>query len=144
MSLGAADITVERQAGGIGGSLGHRQRNAEDGVGTEAALVGRAIQFDHGLVDMDLVLGFHAADRLEQFAVHGLDGAQHALAEVAGAAVAQLNRLMCSGGGARRYGRTAHRAVFEYDVDLDGRISTAVQDFTPDNVDDGSHCDVLD
>src|SRR5436189_304734 len=37
VGLGAADITVERQAGGVGRGLGHRQRNAENGIGAEAA-----------------------------------------------------------------------------------------------------------
>jgi hypothetical protein len=88
---------------------------------------------------MDLVLGFHAADRLEQLAIDGLHRPQDALSEVAGAAVAQFDRLMGTGRGAGGHRSAAHRAVFEHDVDLDGRISAAVQDFTPDNVDDGGH-----
>lgn len=88
---------------------------------------------------MDLVFGFHAADGLEQLAVNRLDGFEHAFAEIAGAAVAQFDGLMGTGRSTRRHRRAAHRAVFENDIDLDGRISTAVQDFTPDNVDDGGH-----
>ena len=144
MRLGAADIAVERQAGGFGRGLRHRQRDAENGVGAEAALVRRAVELDHRLVDVDLVFGFHAADRLEQFAIDGLDGLEHALAEIAGAAVAQFDGLVGAGREHRRHRGAAHRAVFEHDIDLDGRVATAVQDFTPDNVDDGGHCDVLD
>ena len=118
--------------------------DAEDGVGAETALVRRAVELDHSLVDMDLALGLHAADRLEQFTVHRLDGALDALAEIARPAITQLNRFMRAGRSARWHRGAAHRAVFEHDVDLDGRITTAIQDFTPDNVDDGGHCDVPD
>ena len=49
--LGAADIAIERQAGGLRRRLGHRQRHAQDGVGAQPRLVGRAVQRDHGVVD---------------------------------------------------------------------------------------------
>ena len=78
------------------------------------ALFGRAVERDHRLVDGDLVLGVHAADRLEDLAVDGLDRLQHALAEIARlVAVAQLDRLVRAGRGARGHRRAAHRAVLE-------------------------------
>ena len=135
----AADIAVERQAGGFRRGLGDRQRHAEDGVGAEPALVRRAVELDHRLVDVDLVLGFHAADRLEDLAVDGLDRLLDALAEIARAAVAQFDRLMRAGRGAGRNRGAAHRAVLEHDVDLDGRVAAAVQNFAADDVDDGGH-----
>ena len=49
---GAADIAIERQVAAIGGGLGHGQRDAENGVGAEPALVRRAVELDHGLVDL--------------------------------------------------------------------------------------------
>ena len=70
---GAADIAVERQAARLRRRLGDRQRDAEDGVGAEAALVGRAVERDQRLVDLDLLLGVHAADRVEDLAVDGVD-----------------------------------------------------------------------
>jgi hypothetical protein len=71
----AADVLVERQAGRLGGGLGGGQRDAEDGVGAQAALVGRAVQLDHQVVDAALVFGVDARQRVEQLAidrVHGL------------------------------------------------------------------------
>ena len=137
---GAADIAIQRHVEGFGRRLGDRERHAENGVGAEPALVGRAVELDHGLVDLDLLLGVHAAERVENLAIDGLDRLPHALAEIARlVAVAQLNRLMRAGGGARRHRRAAHRAVFQHHIDLDGGIAAAVKNFAADDVDDGGH-----
>ena len=64
----------------------------------------------------------------------------HALALVARlVAVAQLDRLVGAGGGARRDRRPAHGPVLEHDVDLDRRVAAAVEDLAADDVDDGGH-----
>ena len=65
LRLGAADIAIKRQARRHRRRLGHRQRNAQNGVGAQPRLVGRAVQRDHRLVDAGLLLGFHAAQRVE-------------------------------------------------------------------------------
>ena len=136
----AADIAIERQLVGRGRRLGDGERHAEDGVGAEPAFVRRAVERDHGLVDLDLRLGIHAAERLENLAVDRLDRVAHALAEIAFlVAVAQLDRLMRPGRGARRHAGAAARAVFEHDIDLHGRIAAAVENFPADDVDDGGH-----
>ena len=41
--------------------------------------------------------------------------------------------------GARGHAGSTHRSVFEHDVDFDGRISPAVEDFAGDDVNDGCH-----
>ena len=88
---------------------------------------------------MNLVLGLHAADRLEELAVDGLDGAFDALAEITRTAVAKLNRLVRAGGRAGGHGGTPQRADLEQHVDLDGRVAAAVQYLAADDVDDGGH-----
>ena len=139
MRAGAADVAVERQAGGFGGGLRHSQRDTQDRVGTETLLVGGAVELDHRAIDLYLAFGLHAADRLEQFAVHRLDGAFHALTEIALAAIAQFDRLVGARGRAGRHRRAAHRSVFEDDIHFDSRIAPAVEDLASDNVDDGGH-----
>ena len=57
-----ADVAVERQAGGVGGGAGDGERDAEDRVGAELGLVGRAVELDHRLVDEPLVVGVEALD----------------------------------------------------------------------------------
>ena len=136
----AADIAIKRQLVGGGRRLGDGERHAEDGVGAEPAFVRRAVERDHGLVDLDLRLGIHAAERLKNLAVDRLDRVAHALAEIALlVAVAQLDRLMRPGRGARRDAGAAARAVFEHDIDLHGRIAAAIENFPADDVDDGGH-----
>ena len=116
------------------------ERDAENGVGAEPALVRRAVELDHDLVDLDLLLGVHAAERVEDLAVDGVDRLLHALAEIARlVAVAQFDRLMGAGGGARRHRRAAHRAVFQHHIDLDRGIAAAIENFAADDVDDGGH-----
>ncbi len=124
---------------GRGRGLGDRQRHAEDGIGAEPALVGRAVERDQRLVDLDLGLGIHAADGIENLAVDRVDRLADPLAEIALAAVAQLDRLVRPGRGARRHRGAALRPVLEHDIDLDGRIAAAVEDFAADDVDDCGH-----
>ena len=79
---GAADVAVKRQVVRHRRRFGDGERDTEDGVGAEPPLVGRAVERDHGLVDLDLSFGVHAAERVEQFAVDGFNGVAHAFAEI--------------------------------------------------------------
>ncbi len=104
------------------------------------ALVRRAVEIDHDLVDLDLLLDGLVAQRLEDFAVDGLDRLLHALAEIALlVAVPQFDRLMRAGGGARGHRRTADRAVFQHHIDFNGGIAPAIENFAANDVDDGGH-----
>ena len=103
-------------------------------------LVGRAVEFDHGAVDGDLVFGVHAGQRVEDLAVDGGHGLGHALAEVARlVAIAQFHRLMCARRGAGGHRGPAHGAVFQHDIHFDGRVAAAIEDFAGGDVDDGGH-----
>ena len=67
------------------------------------------------------------------------DGVAHAPAEVAVAAVAELDRLEGAGGGAGGHDGTAPPARGEEDLDLDGRVAAGVEDLPPDDVLDLGH-----
>src|SRR6185437_13802216 len=141
---GAADIAVERHVEGFRRSLGDRQRDAENGIGAEAALVRRAVEIDHDLVDLHLLFGGLVAYGFENFAVDGLDRVLHAFAEIAGViAVAQLDRLMRTGRGTRRHRCPSQRAILQHDIDFDRRIAAAIENFAADDVDDGGHGSLL-
>ena len=91
-------------------------------------------------VDRDLVGGVDAGQRVGDLAVDGLDRLQHALAEVAAlVAVAQLDRLVRAGGGARGHGGAAEGAALQDDVDLDRRVAAAVENFARVDVSDHGH-----
>jgi hypothetical protein len=125
---------------GGGRSFSHGERHAENGIGAEPPLVGRAVERDQRLVDLGLLLGIHTAERVVDLTVDRIDRLAHALAAVARlVAVAQLDRLVRAGGRPGRHRGAALRAVLEQDVDFDGRIAAAVEDFAADNVGNGGH-----
>src|SRR6185295_8574898 len=99
-----------------------------------------AVERNQGLVDLDLGLGVHPADGIENLTVDRFDRLAHALAAVALlVAVPQFHSFMGAGGGPRRHRRASEGAVFQYDVDFHGRITAAVENFASDDVNDGSH-----
>ena len=106
-------------------------------------LFGGPVQFDHRVVDGDLVLGLQAADCLEDFSVDRLDGPGDTLAQVPVPAIAQFNRFVGAGRRARRDCRAATGPILQQNVDLDGRVAAAVKDFAADDIDNGGHLGVL-
>ena len=76
----AADIAIERQPEIGGGGARGGEAHAENGVGAEPGLVGRAVELDQGAVERRLRLGIEAGQRVENLAIHRRDGAAHALA----------------------------------------------------------------
>ena len=133
----ARQIAVERQAFGGGGGAGRGHGDGQDGVGAEAAFGGRAVGFDHAAVEGGLVGGVEAGDGCGDRGVDVFDGAQHAFAEVARlVAVAQFQRFVLAGGGARGHGGASARAVFENDVGFDGGIAAGIENLPPDDARD--------
>jgi hypothetical protein len=77
-----------------------------------------------------LVLGVHANDRVVDLAVDGGHGLGHALAQIALlVAVAQLNRLVCTGRCPRRHGSPAERSVFQRHVHFNSRVAALSREF---------------
>ena len=78
--------------------------------------------------------------RVENLAIDGGHGLQHALAEIARlVAIAQLDRFMRAGRCARGHRGPAERAVFEHDIDFDSGVAARIEDLAGVNVDDGGH-----
>ena len=99
--------------------------NGQDCVGAQLALVGCAVECDHGTVDSDLVEGIHAFDCRSDYVVHVVNSLENALSEVALlVAVAKLNSLVDTGGSSGRTSCTAEGTVFENDIDFNGRVAT--------------------
>ena len=139
----AAEVGVERQAGRLGRRLGHRQRDAEDGVGAETPLVVGAVELAHRAVDQRLVAGVAARQLERDLLAHVGHRLQHALAAVALAAVAQLERLAGAGGRAGRHGGTPAGAAVQHAIDLEGRIPPGIEDLPGENFFDGKHGHLL-
>ncbi len=134
----AAQVAEQRQPAVVGRGMGVGQRHAQDGVGAEALLVLRAVQFDHAVVEGHLVEGVHAAQLVGQLGVDVVDGLQNPLAEVFRlVAVAKFPGLVDAGAGAAGHGGAAERAVGQFHVDLDGRIAAAIEDLSGADVYNG-------
>src|ERR1041384_4340801 len=73
-----------------------RERDAEDRIRAEAALVRRSVEVDERAVER-LLMVLRAGDRLRDLAVHVRHRLPDALAAPLGAAVAQLDRLVHAG-----------------------------------------------
>ncbi len=124
----ATEVEVERLAGVGGCGLRDGERDAEDGVRAEAALGRRAVEVDERLVEALLIGGVAAGDRASDLVVDVRDGLRDALAEVGGAAVAELRGLELTRRGAGRHRGAGLSTAAQLDVDLDGGVATAVED----------------
>ncbi|MPM30051.1 hypothetical protein SDC9_76593 [bioreactor metagenome] len=123
-----ADVAVERQVGRLCGGVGDGQRDAEDGVGAQLALVRGAVEFEHGLVEEALLGGLEAQQLGGDLLDDVLDGLQDALAAVARiVAVTQLDGLELPGRSAGRDVGAALGVVVEDDLDLDSRVAARVE-----------------
>jgi hypothetical protein len=101
-------------------------------------------QFQHRLVDGDLVEGFHADEQVGNLAVHVCDRRGDALASVPLlVSVAQLDGLVSAGAGAAGHGRPADAVVFQDDVNFNGGISPAVQNLATNDISYLRHSTVL-
>ncbi len=102
-------------------------------------LLGGAVELAHQAIEPGLLLDLKPRQGIEDLGVDGIHGLLDPLAAIAGATVAQLDRLMGAGGGAGGNRGPAEGAVFKGDIHLDGGIAAAVQDFAGGDVDDGGH-----
>src|SRR5579864_2615897 len=127
--MGAADIAVERLVDVDGRGSGASEADPKHRIGTEPALVRRAVELDQRAVDRHLVSGIETGQRVEDLAVDRVDSLQHAAPVITRTAIALLDRLMRAGRGAGRHRRASHRAAVEGDLDLDRWIAAAVEDF---------------
>ena len=135
-----AEIAIERQSGLFGRSLGNRHRHRQRCVGAESGLVVGTVEFDQDLVDIRLLAGVEAHDRLGNLGVDVLDRTQHTFATVTRRiAIAQFDRLARAGRGPGWHGCTAHRARFKQYIAFDRGVAAGIDHLTSDNVDNRAH-----
>src|SRR5581483_4531311 len=105
----------------------------------ELLLVLGAVQLEQQRVEDRLFVARLADEIGSDQLVDVLDGPGHALASVlVVVAVAKLQRFVGAGRRARGHRRAAQRAVFENDVDLDGGVSTRIENLA--GMEDGNTC----
>ncbi len=136
----SADVPVERNVERVGGGLCACQRDAQDRVGAQAALVLGTVEGDQKLVYDRLVVCLEPDDLGSDDLVDVADGVQDALAAVSAfVAVTKLDGLVGARRGARRHGRPPHDPRVEDDVDLYGRVAAGVQYLAGECVCDREH-----
>src|SRR5262249_55539305 len=92
------------------------------------------------LVDLGLPFRVHAADGIEDLAIHRIDRLAHALAEIALlVAVPLFDRLVRAGRGAGGNGGAPEGTVLQPDVDFDGGIAATIEDFAAGDIDNCGH-----
>ena len=141
MGVHAAQVLVQRKTRRTRQRrLAHGQRHAQDGVSAQSALVVRAVQLQHNVVDGALIVGLEADERVGDLIIHMANGIQRALAQITLlVAVAQLNGLERARGRAGGNGRTTEGTILQHNFHLDRGVAARVQDFTPEHIDDDAH-----
>src|SRR5438067_4203536 len=129
--LAAAEEAEERDAGVRRRSLRGRERDAEDRVRAEPALVRRPVELDEAPVERFLVTRVETAYGSRDLAVDVCERLRDALAAPLLAAVAQLERLVHAGRRAGGNGRAPRRSRRERDLALDRRVGPGVQALAP-------------
>jgi len=117
--------------------------DTRSGIGAEPALVGRAVEIDHDLVDLNCCSTAISPGASKSSPFTASDGLPHPFAEIARlVVVAQFHRLMRAGGGARRH-RARPIEPSSSTTSSHGGIAAAIGEFRADDVDDGCHDLVL-
>ena len=99
MGVGATQILVEGKVCGLCGCLSDGQRNTQNCVNAEFALVVGAVQSNHGCINSTLISGVDTDNFFRNLFNNRLDSTQNTLAQVYGlVAIAALNRFPLTGG----------------------------------------------
>ena len=131
----AANITVQADTQSVGSGLGACQRNTQNGVGTQTALIGGSVQSNHEPVNFRLVQYVFTLQCLSNFAVHMIYSPADTLTKVTALiTVTQFACFVNTGGSAGRYGGSSDDTVFQHYIHFHSGISAGIQDFSCQNV----------
>src|SRR5207302_146003 len=107
-----------------------RQRNTEDGIGAQFALVRSAIELEQKLIQGSLAARVEAVQLPGDDLVDIADGSEDAPSLVTAVVpVAQLQSFMGARAGAAGNGGATARALLQTHVDFQGRVAPAIEDF---------------
>ena len=140
MRVRTAEVPVQRKVHTRGSRFGHRERDGEDRVRPQLRLPGGPVEVDQDRVERSLVERVEALHRGRDRGEDVVDGDLHApAAEARRIAVADLDSLVGSGGGAGWHRGAPQRAVVETHVGFDGGIPTRIEDLAGADGEDCRH-----
>ena len=135
-----AKVAIKGQARFFSSNASHGHGNSQDGVSTQTALIVSAVQLNHRAVNEGLVRGFHSDQGVSDFAINVSDSGKNTLAAIAlQILVAKLKGFTHTSGSTRRDCGTTHRTTFEPDFSFYRRITTAINNFASNDVNDCAH-----
>ena len=109
---GSTEVLIQREAQFIGHGTSSSHRDGQDRVCAQVTLGRRAIELDHGIVQLTLLAGIGALEFGRNHVVDIVDRLEHALAQVTAlVAVAQLQCFVLAGGGSAGHRSPAARST---------------------------------
>ena len=135
VSIGTTDVAIQGHTEVVGSGASHSEGYTQDGVSTELALGGGAVELDHRHVDGALIKGIHTLNLGSDYLVNVLDSFQDALTTVTLlVTVTKLECLVLTSGCATGHRSTAHVAALEGYFNFYSRIATRIQNFSGMNL----------
>jgi len=134
LGVGSAEVFVKGLADLRGGGLCGRERDSEDGIGSDFLFRRRAVHCEHGFIHRNLICSVEADQSGREKLGNIGNGFGHALAEVAGfVSIAELNRLVLTCAGTAGNCCTANSSAGEFDIGFDGGIAARIEDLAGAN-----------
>src|SRR5690554_290167 len=128
LAIELGDMGIERHALGIGCRLGCRQRNSQNGVGTQLGLVVGTIEFEHGIVETTLVAGIHADKPLTDGSINSSYRLEYAFSQItAGITITQFQRFTGAGGSTTGSASDAQDTTFQPYLGLNSGVPTGIE-----------------
>ena len=125
VSVATTDVAVERQTECVGSGFGSGERNTKDGVGTELALSGSAIESDHLVVEGALIEHTITLECGSDDGVDILNSLQNAFAQVAVlVAIAEFKSLVLTCRSTRWHSCTTENTIFQNHIYFNCRVTT--------------------
>ena len=121
------EVLVQRLLLGGSSGLGAGQGGSEDGVGAELALVVGSVELEHAVINGVDVSDVHTDEVGSNNGLDVVDGLGHSLAVVGLASIAELDSLVNTSGSSAG-NRGGEESVLGLDVDLDGGVTTRIDD----------------
>ena len=135
----AANILKQRQFMRVCRSVCHRERCTQHGIRSQTRLVLRAVQRQHHLIDIRLIIGFGTGQNVGNFTVYGFDRFLHAFTAITAIPVPQFQHFVRPRGCAGGNSGATESAILQINIHLDCWITSTVENFACVNVYYGRH-----
>jgi len=125
-----SNITVKRNTLESSSSTADAHGDTKDSIGTELALVGSTIEFNHELIDLSLLGNIHTDELRSNDGVDILNSLENTLTHVNGLiTITKLTSLIDTSGSTRGDTR-AEKTLLSLKINLNGGVTARIVDLT--------------